>query len=140
MGTKEKTIKIVVLDDSHFYNKLLTKQIENYTKNIEYDKEYKFTIESYVHSDDFLRNLKEDIDIAFVDYYLGEGVTGSDMIKQIKKQCKNCKVIIISKARNVKTTLDTVSEGAMAFIYKDKNALARACFFVDHIASNKFAS
>lgn len=133
----QKELKIAVLDDSSFYNKLLTKQIENCTTNLAYTKGYNCSINSFVHFDDFLRNLRKDTDLVFIDYFLGQGVTGGQIIKQIKKICKNCKVIVVSKVRSIQTVVDTVSEGATAFIYKDKNALARACFFVEHIAEKK---
>ncbi len=138
MKTKNKTIKIVVLDDNSFYNKLLAKQIDEYTERMKSDnKDYNFEIEAYAHADDFLRNLKKDTNIAFVDYFLGQGITGREIIAEIEKRCDNCKIIIVSKSREAQKVVDTVSRGATAFIYKDKYALKRACFFVDHIANNQ---
>ena len=42
--------------------------------------------------------------------------------------------------RNVKTTRATLAEGALEYIFKDRNALARSCFIVEDIinaAQNK---
>lgn len=134
MKTEKREIRIVVLDDSDFYNKLLTRQLESYTRTVSEHTNYRFSIESYVHADDCLRNLKEDTDIAFLDYYLGDGITAQDIMTEIKKKCDNCKVVIVSKAQNILTTDRTLQEGAAAFLYKlDKEALQKTCFFVDDV-------
>ncbi len=139
MEPKKNLLKIAVLDDSDFYNRIITKQLESYTQGLSIEKNFDFNIESYAHADDFIRNLKDDIDIAFVDYYLGSGVTGFDVLQIINKKCKHCKVVIISQARNELTTIKTLSNGASAFILKDKNALAKTCFFVEHEINKKFS-
>ena len=72
-------------------------------------------------------------------YYLGD-ITGLEIIKKIKEKCPDCKIIIISQVRNVKTTRATLAEGALEYIFKDRNALARSCFIVEDIinaAQNK---
>lgn len=138
MEPKKNILKIAILDDSDFYNRIITKQLESYTKGLSLEKNFEFNIESYAHADDFIRNLKDDIDIAFVDYYLGSGVTGFDVLQLIKKKCNDCKVVIISQARNELTTIKTLSNGAAGFIFKDKNALANTCFFVEHEVNKKF--
>ncbi len=138
MKKQTKDLRIAVLDDSSFYNKLISKQIESYTHGLALDRGFEFNIESYAHSDDFLRNLKPETDIAFVDYYLGNGVNGGDIMKLIQQKCENCKIVIISQARNTKTIVETLSNGASAFIYKDNKALAKTCFFVEHFANTHY--
>ncbi len=135
----QKTFKIVVLEDNEFYNRLLTKQLQNYTDIIAAQKNYSFEVSSYLHAVDCLTNFKADTDVAFIDYYLGD-ITGLEIIKKIKEKCPDCKIIIISQVRNVKTTRATLAEGALEYIFKDRNALARSCFIVEDIinaAQNK---
>lgn len=132
MKKQKKELKIAVLDDSSFYNRIVSKQLESYTSALAMDRNFNFTINSYAHADDFLRNLKPDVNIAFIDYYLGNGVTGVEVMKSIHQKCDDCKVVIISQARNKLSAVDTILEGASAFIYKDKSALAKSCFFVEH--------
>jgi len=139
MKQEKKVFKIIVLEDSEFFNDLLTKQLEQYTASLAMDKNCLFDIQSFTSSNDCLRNLKNDTDIAFVDYYLGNGITGSDVLKKIKEKCWDCKVVIISQVKNVKTTGVAISEGAMDFIFKDINALPKSCFIVEDIVDSRLA-
>lgn len=136
---QKKEFKIAVLEDSEFYNSILTKQLEHYTSTITIEKGYKFYIQSYISSDDCLRNIKPDIDIVFLDYYLGNGVTASEVLKKIKQKCKDCKIIIISQEKTIKTAMRTISDGAIEFIYKDVYALPKSCFIVEDIINGKYA-
>jgi response regulator of citrate/malate metabolism len=128
-----KFFRIVVLEDNEFYNRLLTKQLQNYTSIITAQKNYNFDILSYTSSVDCVTNFKPDTDIAFIDFYLGNSITGLEIIRKIKEIAPACKVIIISQVRNAKTSFQTLAEGALEYIFKDKNALARSCFIVEDI-------
>jgi DNA-binding NtrC family response regulator len=139
MKTKHE-FKIVVLEDSDFYNNLLTHQLKNYTDAIAQDKGYSFDIESYRNSNDCLRNIKPETDIAFVDYYLGEGINGIDVLKKIKEKCKDCKIIIMSQVTTLKTSIQTVNYGASDFIIKDRFALNRSCYIVEEIINERIQS
>lgn len=131
----QKNFRIIVLEDNEFYNRLLTKQLQNYTDIISAQKNYSFEINSYLHTVDCLTNLKEDTDIAFVDFYL-DNITGLEVIKKIKEKSPDCKIIIISQVQNVNTTRNTISEGAFEYIFKDRNALARSCFILEDIINS----
>lgn len=133
MKKLKKQFKIIVLEDNEFYNTILTRQLKNYTSEMELDNNYSFDIESYTNANDCLRNLKPETDIAIVDYYLGESKNALDILKAIKATCSNCKVIIISQFKNIKTYYQTLNEGAYHFIFKDRNALSKSCFAVEDI-------
>ncbi|MBC7695313.1 MAG: response regulator [Burkholderiales bacterium] len=129
--------KIVVLEDNDFYNQLLTRQLENYTSEIAQDKGYSFDISSYTNATDFLKNFKPDTDIAFVDYYLGESKNGLEVLKIIKQKCPKCKVVVISRENNIKTSFETLNEGAYTFIYKDQGALIESCVLVEEVIKDR---
>ncbi len=130
---EQKIFKIIILEDSETYNDILTKQLEHFTAMLAMERNCRFEIQSYTSPNDFLRNLKNDTDIAFVDYYLGNGITGLEILKKIKEKCWDCKVIIISQARNIKTTVLSVTEGVADFIFKDNHALSKSCFILEEI-------
>jgi DNA-binding NtrC family response regulator len=132
MKTK-KNFKIAILEDSAFYNSVLTRQLRNYTDTLAIEKGYHFDIHSYTTTTDYLRNLEPDTDIAFVDYYLGQGVTAKEIMQEIKKKCDHCEVVVLSQERSVKTAHQTISDGAFEFIYKDIYALPKSCFAVENI-------
>ena len=130
---KLRQFKIVVLEDNEFYNTILTRQLKNYTDELESDKHCTFDIESYTNAGDCIRNLKPDTDIAIIDYYLGESKNAMDMLKVIRQKCSNCKVVIISQFKNIKTYYETLNNGAYHFIFKDKQALAKSCYVIEDI-------
>jgi DNA-binding NarL/FixJ family response regulator len=130
-----KRYRITVLEDNEFYNRLLSKQLKNYTDIISAQKNYDFEISSFMSPHDFLANLKEDTDIAFVDFYLGS-LTALEIITKIREKCRDCKIIVISQVRNPQSMYNTISLGALEFIYKDTAALARSCFIVEDIINS----
>ncbi|HXU27594.1 MAG TPA: response regulator [Bacteroidia bacterium] len=129
--------KIVILEDSEFYNNILSKKLENYIKPIAIDKKYSFDIQSYTNLNDCLYNLHSDTDIAFVDFYLGDSKNALYVLKKIKQKCLNCKVVIISQSKNSMTELQTISEGAVDFISKDNDALMRSCYIAEDIINER---
>jgi len=129
--------KIVILEDNEFYNNILTRQIKNYTDELSKDRGYVFEIDSYTNAKDCLKNLKQDTDIAIIDYYLGESKNALDILKTVKEKCIDCKVIIISQFKNVKTYIQTLNEGAYHFIIKDQNALTKSCVVIEDIINDQ---
>lgn len=129
--------KIVVLEDSEFYNNILSRKLENYIKSIALDKGFNFDIQSYTNLNDCLNNLHTDTDIAFVDFYLGDSKNALYVLKKIKQKCLNCKVVVISQSKNTMTELQTISEGAVDFISKDNEALMRSCFIAEDIINER---
>jgi DNA-binding NtrC family response regulator len=129
--------KIVVLEDSDFYNNLLTRQLENYTGALAVDKDCTFDIQSYTNVNDCMRNLSPETDIAFVDYYLSDNKNALDILKKIKQKCQDCKVVIISQVKNIKTSLQTLKEGASDFITKDRFALTKSCYLVEDLVNQR---
>lgn len=132
--------KIVILEDNEFYNNLLTRQLQNYTNAIAEDKGYTIEIQSYTNAFDCLRNMKEDTDVALVDYYLGESKNGLDVLKLIKQKCPACRVVIMSQVKNMKTSFETLNEGAFTFIYKDRDALMEACHLVEDVLNERLSA
>jgi DNA-binding NtrC family response regulator len=139
MEDQKQLFRIVVVEDSEFFNNLLTRQLQNYVDTLALDNNCRFEIQSYTSAADALRNLNEDTDIAFVDYYLGNGFTADDVLDKFKQKCRNCKVVVISQVRNMKTSIMSISKGAIDFIFKDINALPRACFIVEDLVDQKLA-
>jgi CheY-like chemotaxis protein len=132
-----KTYHIVVLEDNEFYNSMLTKQLDYCAKKYEVVHDYVYDITSFTSPKDCLRNLKEDINIAFLDYYLGDGITAMDVIKEIKKKSPDCKIIVFSRLENEQITNDIIANGALEFLVKDKNAFIQSGHILEDIVTGK---
>ena len=133
MKSNEKTVKIVVIEDNEFFNQLLTMRLKNYIYPIADDQHFHLQVNSYTNPKDALRNMQEDTDIVFLDYYLGDSMTGTEIMKKIKKMSNACNVIIISQVKSLQTSLVTLLEGASEFILKDKNAITRSCYVAEEM-------
>lgn len=129
----QKQIKIVVLEDSEFYNSVLTRQLENFTEEFSLLNNIHFSIQSYTHSEDCIRNLKEDVDIVFSDYYLGNSITASDILKHMKEKCSLCKFVVLSQTEDEFIIEKLLSDGAFAVLHKDKDALSKSCLVIEEI-------
>jgi response regulator of citrate/malate metabolism len=129
----KKVMKIVVMEDNEMYNALLTKKIQLYTDSLSVDTSIEFKIFSYISLGDCIRNLKEDIDIIFLDYFLVKNITALDIFKKIKETCKHCKIFIISRTQDTDIISKAFKRGVDDFIFKDKYALAYSCYLIKKV-------
>ena len=133
---KQKVFRLMILEDNELFNDILTRQLEHYTAMLAMERNCSFEIHSYTSSNDFIRNLRNDTDIAFIDYFLENGITGSDIIKKINERCWECKIIIVSQIRNIRTKL--LSDEAVDFVFKDINALPQCCIILEDAVDSNF--
>ncbi len=132
-----KKIRIVVLEDNAFYNKIFSEKLKFYIEGIKLDKNFSFEIESYTHVDDCLTNLKFDTDIAFIDYYLDNGITAPEVIKKIQRQCPECNIIILSQFSSFRNSIVTILDGASEFIQKGMNTISKSCEIAEDIIDKR---
>jgi len=126
-------IRIAIVEDNPFYNNLLSRHLKAYLELMAEDYHFSLEIKSYTKPHTCLRNLKPDTDIVFLDYYLGDSVTGLEMMKKIREKCVGCKIIIISQVDSTQTSLIPMLEGASEFILKDQDALSKSCLIAEEI-------
>ncbi len=132
METKSKK-RIAILDDSDYYNVILSKQVEYFTNTLKLENETEFEINSYLSTDAFFSELKPDTDLIILDFYLDNGISALSILNRIKKRCKKAKIIVVSQLRNLNTSVKTLLNGANKFIYKDKNALPKICYSIEEL-------
>ncbi len=138
--TDQKCIKIVVMEDNEVYNALLTQKLKLYTKSLFPDMRCGFEITSYISLASCMKNLKEDADIIFLDYFLLKNVTALDVLYKIKTKCKNCKIFIISRTRDAAIVGKAFEQGIDDFIFKGKYGLAHSCYLIKKIVSKMAVS
>lgn len=138
---KQRQLKIALVEDSDFFNTVMTKSITNHADEITFNNhDILIEVKSYTHATDFIKELDEDLDLVFLDYYLDNGYNGQQVIKLIKQKCRNCKIIVMSQNRNKETVLETAKNGATEFIDKDNYTFTRACIFMEDVLKSKLAA
>ena len=122
MEANSKKIQITVLEDNLYYNRMLTQTIENnLMKIIPPNSDIEYHIDSFLSYQDFLFNFQPETSIAFVDFYLENQKTGLDALRLIKKNCLNCKVVVLSDSKNFWNMYFCLTQGASGIIVKDDN-------------------
>jgi response regulator of citrate/malate metabolism len=119
MKTK-KRINVVVLEEQ-VRNSRLLKQLHNYTAASSHNK-YKLAIQAYSSMDDCVGNLKKNTDLLFTDYFLWDK-TALELLPEIKQKCNNCKVVVMSDAKNLTISL-LFQEGVTGFLNKSSDTFS----------------
>lgn len=108
-------MKIFVVEDDKFYNKL----IEHHLK-LNPD----FEIQTFFTGQSLLDKLSDNPDIISLDYSLPD-MTGQDILTRVKNYDPNIEVVIISGQDNISTAVQLLKEGAYDYITKDENIKER---------------
>jgi hypothetical protein len=136
MSIKSK-LKIAVLDDSQFYLALLTEELSQFAGTLSNSLGFRPEVVPYLTPDDFLESLDNETDLAFIDYYLGDGKTAADIIEKIKDVAPDCEIVIISKTRNL-NSIQPLWQGAKHFVYKDGGSLIQSCLLLKDFVQKRF--
>jgi len=137
----KKTINVLVVEDNEYYNKLLFNALQQSTHFIRKGVEYRLVLHSFISSAECIRKIKsaefiDDNVIAFVDYYMGNGITGSHIINLLKRQNVNAQAVLLSQSMNI-AVKNTLSNHDF-FVVKDTFAPALCRLYLDQYIENKF--
>ncbi|HBC78005.1 MAG TPA: regulator [Bacteroidales bacterium] len=111
----ERPVKIFVVEDNEWYNKLLV-----YTLSLNPDYEVK----SFFNARDFLKSLDESPDIVTLDYRLPD-LSGLDVLKRIRQENDNIQVILISEQEDIDLVVTLLKMGAYDYITKSNDIKER---------------
>ncbi len=135
-----KTINVLVVEDDEYFNKLLGSTLKNCMGSDHKKRSFRFRFHLFKNADDCIRkirslDLSENDLIAFVDYYLGDGINGTHIIKILKELTFNCTAVLLSQSKGVKEK--TYPGLYDYFVLKDKSAPALCCLFLEQYLDNK---
>ena len=141
MKTK-KQIKIVIVEDNLYYNKALNKYLQTIFNSSVYPQ-FTFEIKSYLNAHDCIEELDNDTNIMILDYHLvnpdePDILTGSDIVKDAKKHCPKCEIIMVSSQQNAHVTSELMKQGVYDYIDKTINTKNRIGSVVQRIISSRF--
>jgi len=111
----EKPLKIFVLEDNEWYNKLLV-----YTLSLNPDYEVK----SFFNARDFLNCLGESPDIVTLDFRLPD-ISGLEVLKRIRQENTDTRVILISEQEDTDMVVTLLKLGAYDYITKSNDIRER---------------
>jgi two-component system response regulator AtoC len=117
-------IKIFVVEDNEWYNKLLVHTLE---LNPDYE------VVSFLNGKDCVDNLHQNPDIVTLDYRLPD-MTGDNVLKKIKLENTNTEVILISEQDDISVVVELLKQGAGDYIVKSDDIKERLLNAVNNIA------
>lgn len=122
MKVKEK-IKILVMEDSEFYNAFITRQIKLVLDSIGYFHDLEFELIPYMDVNYCVSDIKSNrfngaMTIAFLDYYLSQGLNGLKLSKMIKSISKRNKVVLFTQSDDFNLWKKLRSSQALACLHK----------------------
>ena len=140
---KKSKFNISIIEDDKYFNMVFKKRLTQLCKSYNYPR-VAFNIQSYYNGDDFLESDIDTLDIAVLDYYLeiddeGKGVTGLEVLKEIKKASPNCKVILISEQSDVTITAELFKNGIDDYVRKNGMAANRLWSIVEEMIKKEAA-
>lgn len=131
----KNVVRIIVLEDNEFYNKILSKQLSVRATKIEHEIACEIEILCFTSTRDFFSNLENlaSLDLAFVDFNLDDAISGLEVMKLILQQFPNCKVVIFSKTHNNSIENINITSGALEFLKKDRHTIDRLQEIFEHV-------
>lgn len=137
----KKTINVLLVEDNGYYNKLISRALMEKIRAIRAKLDFKFVFHSFTEAAKCSLKINslgfENSDsIAFIDYYLGAGTYGSQVIKMLKEQAFQSTIVLISQSSGAK---DEAKPGSYDyFIQKDQYTPALCCLYLEQYIDAKF--
>lgn len=118
---KLKKIKIVVIEQQHYYSQLIGEEISELTKHLSL-KNVKFEIDSFAKVDSLIDNHTLDYQIIVFDNHFSNVHQRSDYevsktIDTIKNKNKNCFFISVAGYREINIAGHLYNNGELTFVY-----------------------
>jgi DNA-binding NtrC family response regulator len=116
-------VKIFLVEDDNWYNKLLVHHLSLNPTNI---------IESFTNGKDLLKNLYKNPAIIILDYTLPDA-NGSFLLSKIKEYNSEIYTIIVSGQEDISTAINLLKEGASDYIVKNEETRERLWATINNI-------
>ena len=137
----KQTINVLVVEDNEYYNNLIFNALQQSSHFVQRKLNYKLILHSFINSFDCMQKIEshEFIDndvIAFVDNNMDNGISGAEIIGQLKNSNNNTFAVLLSQSRRVEES--STQNNYDFFIIKDIFAPALCRLYLDQYIENKF--
>jgi hypothetical protein len=136
-----QTINVLVIEDNEYYNNLILNALQQSVHFVQPKVKYQMVLHSFIDSFHCMKQIEsheffENDLIAFVDQNMGNGISGNQIIKQLKKENSNTLAVMLSQSsgdveRSTRNNYDFC-------VIKDSFAPALCRLFLDQFIENKF--
>lgn len=137
----KKTINILIVEANEYFNNLIFNALQQSIHFIQRGMDFRLVLHSFVDSSVCMRKIesREFVDndvIAFIDGKIDNGISGTQIIKLLKKENTNTLAVLLSQ----KNTTEEISiqNNYDFFVIKDTFAPALCRLYLDQFIENKF--
>jgi CheY-like chemotaxis protein len=137
----KQKINILVVEDNEYYNNLIFNALQQSAHFVQKKLKYQLILHSFVDSNYCMQKIesREFVDndvVAFVDHNMGNGISGAQIIRQLKKENSNTLAVLLSQSRSVE---ERSTQNNYDFcVIKDTFAPALCRLYLDQFIENKF--
>jgi hypothetical protein len=138
----KETVNILVVEDNEYYNNLIFNALQQSANFVQKKLNLKLILHSFTNPLDFIKKIeskefKENDVVAFVDHNIGNGVSGAQIIKILKKINNNVLAVLLSQSKAVEER--SVQNNYDFYVIKDTFAPALCRLYLDQYIENKFS-
>ncbi len=138
----KKTINVLVVEDNEYFNNLLSKVLQQSVNAVQPGRNYKLVLHSFTDSLECVKKIKsrelENKDtIAFVDYYMGNGINGAHIIKLLKEQNHDAMTVLLSQSKAIEEKSNLNHPDYI--VMKDALAPALCRLYLEQFIENKIS-
>jgi len=137
----KKTINILIVEANEYFNNLIYNALQQSVHFVQTQMDFRLVLHSFIDSSVCMRKIesREFVDndvIAFVDGKMDNGISGTQIIKLLKKENTNTLAVLLSQS---KTTEEIrIQNSYDFFVIKDTFAPALCRLYLDQFIENKF--
>mgnify|MGYP001220176782 CR=1 FL=1 len=136
------TVIVLVVEDNEYYNSLLSRTLQKSGNILQMKHDCRVQIHSFTNAAECIRMIKsgelENNDIiAFVDYYIGNGITGGHIVRLLKNHNADTQVLLMSQSKAIGEREKNGQHDF--FILKDGFAPAICRLYLEQFIDNKFS-
>jgi CheY-like chemotaxis protein len=137
----KQKINVLVVEDNEYYNNLIFNALQQSIHFVQKKLKYQLILHSFVDSSDCMEKIesREFVDndvVAFVDHNMGNGISGAQIIRLLKKENCNTLAVLLSQSRTVEDR--STQNNYDFFVIKDTFAPALCRLYLDQYIENKF--
>lgn len=138
----KQTINVLVIEDNEYYNNMLSNAIKQSVNSLLLKGKHQLVLRSFTDATEYIRKIRSkelecNNTVVFVDYYLGEGINASHIIKMLKELACDTMVVLLSQSKEVKEKSKMIPYDY--FVVKDNFAPALCSLYLQQYIENKFS-
>jgi hypothetical protein len=137
----KKTINILIVEANEYFNNLILNALQQSIHFVQREMNFRLVLHSFVDSSVVMRKIesREFVDndvIAFVDGKMDNGISGTQIVKLLKKENTNTLAVLLSQSNTPEEI--RVQNNYDFFVIKDTFAPALCRLYLDQFIENKF--